>query len=217
VPHRAIAVIAVLAAATTPAAAAICKRCVVELPKTTDPIPLVVVLHGDREHAAAAAARWHAAVKQRSWALLALECPADRGCKDSFWQWDGDPSWVTDQIDAVAAQHKISNVVLVGWSGGASYIGWRATAWKVAAIVIHGGGMPPSSTDCAKQPPPVYFLVGDKNPLHGLAEHLRDYYTSCHAAVTWDLVSGADHGKEEAALTTKKAAAILDWALGAKH
>jgi predicted esterase len=215
VPHRAIAALVVLVA-TTSAASAACKRCVVELPAKKDPVPLVVILHGDREHANSAAARWHAAVKQRGWALLALECPAELGCKDSFWKWDGDPAWVADQIDVVAKQHAIdrAKIVLVGWSGGASYIGWRATAFaNVAAIVIHGGGMPPAAADCATTPPPVYFLVGDKNPLHGLAQHLRDYYQTCKAAVTWDVVANGDHGNEEAALTTTKAGAILDWAV----
>ena len=65
---------------------------VFEAPAGKDPVPLVVVLHGDREHAPAAAARWHSAVKNKGWALLALECPADQGCKDSWWRWDGDPT-----------------------------------------------------------------------------------------------------------------------------
>jgi poly(3-hydroxybutyrate) depolymerase len=208
------AVLALLVASR--ASAAPCKGCVVDTPAGSDPVPLVVVLHGDREHAPAAAARWHAAVKHKGWALLALECPHDLGCKDSFWKWDGDPAWVRDQIDAVAKVRAIdrAKVILIGWSGGASYLGWRAQAFgDVAAIVIHGGGMPPATDDCAAHVPPVYFLVGDKNPLHALAQHLRSYYDGCKADVTWDVIRGADHGKEEAALTAKKAGAILDWAL----
>lgn len=205
----------VVTLAATRVDAAACKGCVVELPPGNDPVPLVVVLHGDRELAPAAAARWHAAVKRRGWALLALQCPTDLGCKDSFWKWDGDPSWVHDQVAALATRRAIDphRIFVVGWSGGASYLGWRATAWAdvFAAIVIHGGGMPPSSDDCATHGPPVYFLVGDKNPLHALAEHLRDYVEACHQEVTWDLVRGADHGREEAALTPRKASAILDW------
>jgi len=187
---------------------------VVETPAGSDPVPLVVVLHGDREHAAAAAARWHVATAKKHWALLALECPSELGCKDSFWRWDGDPRWVRDQIDALAKQRAIDRdrIVLVGWSGGASYIGAHAQAWTdVAAIVIHGGGMPPPSTACSDRGPPVYFLVGDKNPLHALAEHLRDYFEGCKRKVTWDLIEGAEHGREETALTAKKAEAILDW------
>ena len=194
--------------------AAPCKGCVVELPAGTTPVPLIVILHGDREHAPAAAARWHAAVRQRGWALLALQCPADLGCTDSFWKWDGDPSWVRDQVAAVAATRAIDphRIYLVGWSGGASYIGAHATAWTTfAAIVIHGGGMAPADPACAAHGPPVYFLVGDKNPLHALAKELRDYFETCKHEVTWELVPGADHAREEAVLTPKKAGAILDW------
>jgi predicted esterase len=210
----------VMLASLTLCATASAGHDVIETPAGSDPVPLVVVLHGDREHAAAAAARWHGATKKKGWALLALECPRELGCKDSFWKWDGDPQWVGDQIDALAKHRAIdrARIVLVGWSGGASYIGAHAQAWNhVAAIVIHGGGMPPASDGCADPRPPVYFLVGDKNPLHALAVHLRDYFETCKHAVTWDLLAGAEHGREEAALTSKKAEAILDWALALGH
>ncbi len=187
-----------------------CRGCVLDAPDGKHAVPLVVVLHGDREHASAAAARWRAAVKKRGWALLAIECPADRGCKQSWWQWNGEPQYVLDQIDAV---HGIDpqRVYLVGWSGGASYIGYRAQAWhdRIAAVVFHGGGMAPAADDCTQLP--AYFLVGDKNPLYRLAVDLRVYFDRCEHDVVWDLVEGADHGKEEAALTAKKAGAILDW------
>src|SRR5438445_7393579 len=112
-------VVLVLTAATTAAAPQPpCKGCVLDVPAIEDAVPLVVVLHGDREHAAAAAARWRAAVKRRGWALLALECPHELACRDSFWQWDGDPSWVRAQVAAVAAGRAIDGkrVFLVGWS-----------------------------------------------------------------------------------------------------
>jgi poly(3-hydroxybutyrate) depolymerase len=184
---------------------------VVQLPDGKDPVPLVVVLHGDREKAAPAAARWKAAVAKRGWALLAIDCPRDLGCKDSWWQWDGDPSYVIDKVAALGARIDPKRVYLIGWSGGASYIGWRAKAWSAtfAAIVIHGGGMAPSDPGCADRP--VYFLVGDKNPLHKLAQQLRAYYEGCHAEVVWDMISGADHNHEEMALSVKKAGAILEW------
>lgn len=188
---------------------------VIDLPPGADPVPLVVVLHGDRQHAAAAAARWRRPVARRGWALLALDCPVKEGCKDSFWKWDGDPGWVFDQVAAVAKRRAIdpARIYLVGWSGGASYIGWRATAWSqvFAAVVLHGGGMPPAAATCPDRALPVYFLVGNKNPLHRLARELRAYFDACHEDVTWDLVAGADHAAEEAALTPRKAGAILDW------
>lgn len=185
---------------------------VLELPKGDDAVPLVVVLHGDREHAKPAAARWQKAVAKKGWALLAIDCPHELGCVDSWWQWDGDPSYVLGKIADVKKQRAISTVALVGWSGGASYIGWRAKEWTgIDRIVIHGGGMAPSSEVCAKILVPVYFLVGDRNPLHKLAIALRDHFLACKQEVTWDLVSGADHPHEEAALTPVKAKTILDW------
>src|SRR4051794_10269548 len=90
-----------------------------------DPKPLVVVLHGDREHAKQAAARWRKAVDKRGWELLALECPQDLGCKDSFWKWNGDPSWLVERVAAYRKAHDIdpNRIYLVGWSGGATYLG----------------------------------------------------------------------------------------------
>ena len=192
----------------------LCKGCILEMPTAdgTTKHPLVVILHGDREHAAAAAARWRAAIKKRGWGLLAIECPHGLGCKDSFWKWNGDPELIRAQVAAVPDVDP-ARVYLVGWSGGATYIGYQATAWAstFAAIVLHGGGGPPDSDDCASTKLPVYFLVGDKNPLHYRMKELRAYFEACKHDVTWDLVAGADHGREEAALTANKASAILDW------
>ena len=216
VPRLALSALVLVALAGAAAAgrppAAPCDGCVLAVPRADHPVPLVVVLHGDREHARDAAARWRGAVARRGWALLALECP----CKqDSFWQWDGDPAWVMKQVAAVEAQVAIdpARVYLVGWSGGASYIGWRAQAWApaFAAVVLHGGGIPPARGDCPAAGLPAYFLVGDRNPLHHLAKDLRAYLDACHEDVTWDLVRGADHDGERRALTARKAASILDW------
>ncbi|HEY0254472.1 MAG TPA: hypothetical protein VGC41_23250 [Kofleriaceae bacterium] len=183
------------------------------MPSAKAPVPLVVVLHGDREHANAAAARWRATTKKRGYALLSIDCPKELGCTDSWWQWDGDPQYVLDRIASIEKQVPISKTILVGWSGGASYLGMHAQAWSsVDAIVIHGGGVAPLSDQCTAGPP-VYFLVGTKNPLHHLAIALRDYFTNCKRELVWDVVADADHGKEAAALSPKKAEAILDWVL----
>lgn len=174
---------------------------------------MLVVLHGDREHASAAAARWRAAAKARNFALLSLECPKDQGCKDSFWKWDGKPSWVLEQVAAVTKSQSIDpkRIYLAGWSGGATYIGWHVQAWPevFAAIVIHGGGAAPSDATCVELP--AYFLVGDQNPLHHLVVALRDYYAACKQPFEWQLVKGGGHADEEAALTKRRALAILDW------
>jgi poly(3-hydroxybutyrate) depolymerase len=181
---------------------------------TRDAHPLLVVLHGDRESASTAAKRWRAAAKERGWEVLSLSCPRDRGCKGSWWEWNGDPQWIIDQIDALALPIDRSRIVLAGWSGGATYIGMHAQAWsdRFAAVVIHGGGQAPLADGCPAHALPAYFLVGDKNPLHGLAKDLHTYWRGCTDDVVWDLVRGGDHEREDRALDRKKALAILDWA-----
>ena len=178
-------------------------------------MPLVVVLHGDRETAAAATERWRAAVARRGWVLFGVQCPRDQGCIDSFWKWDGEPTWLLEQIAKVQATTKIDpkRVYLVGWSGGATYLGRHAQAWEaahVAAIVFHGGGHQPYDDACVTRLP-AYFLVGDNNPLHYLMKDLRAYFDRCKQDVTWDLVAGGDHDKEDRALDRAKADRILDW------
>jgi poly(3-hydroxybutyrate) depolymerase len=192
-----------------------CKHCTLDVPRSRDGnVPLLVVLHGDREHAPAAAARWRDAAKVRGWAVLALECPTDQGCKDSWWRWNGDPRWLVEQVAAVAKTAPIdpSRIYLAGWSGGATYLGMHAQTWSpgFAALVFHGGGHSPGG-DCPAQPLPAYFLVGDRNPLHSLVQDLRTWFDDCKQQFVWDLVSGGDHDKEDRALDRKKALAILDW------
>lgn len=202
----------------TPRPVAPCRQCTLDLPSKTDaPVPLVVLLHGDRQAASTLESWWTKAVLARGWALLSLQCPRDHKCVDSYWQWDGDPQWVFDQVAAVGKQVAIdpARTYLVGWSGGASWIGDRAQAWTpvFAAVVIHGGGIAPRDEGCPARGLPAYFLVGDKNPLHAYARELRAYFDACKADVTWDLLKGAAHDGEEDALTRSptKAKAILDW------
>jgi poly(3-hydroxybutyrate) depolymerase len=197
-----------------------CTGCTLDVPAKVDaPLPLIVALHGDREHAPAMAARWRAAAKARGWALLSLECPATDGCKTSWWQWNGDPAWVIAQVAAVQKTLAIdpARIYLAGWSGGATYLGMRALAWPdvFAAVVIHGGGQPPGTDACPPRALPAYFLVGDANPLHALAVDLRAWFDGCKQEVAWDLVKRGDHDNEARALTKAKATAILDW-LGAR-
>ncbi len=172
------------------------------------------MLHGDRERAASAAARWRGAAKLRGWAVLALQCPADQGCKDSWWKWNGEPAWIVEQVAAVthAAAIDPARIYLAGWSGGATYIGMHAPVWTTmfAALVFHGGGHTPA-TECPVVALPAYFLVGDRNPLHALMKDLRSWFDECHEDIVWDLVRGGDHDKEERALDRKKAVVILDW------
>jgi poly(3-hydroxybutyrate) depolymerase len=192
-----------------------CTGCALDLPTVREEdLPLLVVMHGDRETARAAAARWQSAVHE-GWAVLSLQCPRDRGCDDSWYKWGGAPSWVTEQVTKVTRTLRIDarRIYLAGWSGGATYIGMFATAWDpmFAAVVLHVGGQPPRSGGCPARPLPAYFLVGDANPAHGAAKALRAYFEACDQEVIWDLVPDADHEHEAAALDPGKVSAILAW------
>lgn len=192
-----------------------CKACTLDVPKRIPDAgaPLLVVLHGDRELASTSAQRWRAATKERGWVLLSLQCPVDEACKDSWWKWNGDPAFISAQIDRVAKRVKIdrTRIGLVGWSGGASFMGANANRLDYAGLVFHGGGMTGEETDCPPKPQRAYFLVGDSNPLHRLAIDLRKQFEHCKAEVVWDVIKNGDHDREDRALDRKKALLILDW------
>lgn len=195
-----------------------CEDCLVDAPNDRrEAVPLLVVLHGDHEQADDAMKRWRGAALDRGWAVLALTCPKDEGCKQSRWyRWNGDVDWVTQQVRKVQGQLAIdpTRIYLAGWSGGATYIGMNAHRWPslFAAAVYHGGGQPPLTTRaCPNNDLPAYFLVGDKNWAHPAAKRLRDYYERCNQTLVWDLLDGADHPAEDRALDHKKADRILSW------
>ena len=193
-----------------------CAQCVTSLPEGADPRPLLVLLHGDGETAQMMMGEWGRAAEARGVAVLALQCPRSEGCSaQSWWQWDRPvDGWLTAQVDAVRRQRAIDEhrMWVVGWSGGASYIGRRTQEFErtFAAIVIHGGGVPPASDVCPATRSGVFFLVGDANPLHALSERLHDHYTSCSNPTVWTLVHRADHQAERASLASHREA-ILDW------
>jgi poly(3-hydroxybutyrate) depolymerase len=191
-----------------------CDGCTALLPDSGRVVPLLVVLHGNHESASDAARRWRTVANKRGWGVLALQCPRERGCDDEgrWYRWAGHPSWIFEQLEHVKRADR-ERLVLVGWSGGASYIGMMAPAWqsRFDAIVFHGGGQPPRDDDAGCPSLPAYFLVGDKNPAHPAAVRLRDYWSKCGARMHWDLIEGADHAAEDRALDESKAHAILDW------
>ncbi len=194
-----------------------CAGCTVDLPPGSQEVPLLVVLHGNHESAAVAAKRWRGAALAKGWGILALQCPRAKGCDDDgrWYRWRGDPDWVVTQLREVAAQRPLdeSRIYLAGWSGGATYIGQQAPHWHrtFAAVVFHGGGQPPTGRTCPASELPAYFLVGDGNPAHPAARRLRDYWQDCGQDHVWDLLEGANHAKEAAALDDAKAAEILEW------
>jgi poly(3-hydroxybutyrate) depolymerase len=191
--------------------AAPCAGCALDVPRRHGRVPLLVIMHGDHERASDAADRWRHAARARGWAVLSLQCPCE---SESWYKWDGSPRWIRAQVDEVARKIAVDRdrIYLVGWSGGATYIGMNAAAWpdQFAAIVIHGGGQPPDDDACPSHLP-AYFLVGDRNPAFPAAKRLRTYLEACGQEVHWDLVEDADHHDEDAALDTNKAHRILGW------
>ncbi len=159
---------------------------------------------------------WGRSAEARGIGVLALQCPRSEGCtSQSWWKWGRYPEWLVQQTRAFGALRPVDpdRKWIVGWSGGASYIGsWtQELEREFAAIVIHGGGMPPPRGACpATAKAGVYFLVGDANPLHYLATRLRDHYDACGNDVVWTLLAHADHDGERRALAGHREA-ILDW------
>jgi poly(3-hydroxybutyrate) depolymerase len=190
-------------------------------PGGTTPVPLLVVLHGDWGHGPAELlGGWQGSALPRGVAVLSLQCPRDLGCKNSWWQWNGDPAWVNAQVDALAAkaQRPIDRdrVWIAGWSGGATYIGMRSQTFQrtFAALVYHGGGIAPFDSTCNVQASsaPAFFLTGTGNALHSHVVHLRQHHESCKDEVVWKVLPGADHPAEWKALEANSGT-ILEWLL----
>jgi poly(3-hydroxybutyrate) depolymerase len=197
-----------------------CTGCLASLPAGTEPRPLLVLLHGDGEGPATMLAAWETAAAARGIVVFAPACPRDEGCTSgSWWKWDGAPTWLLRQVDALAATRPIdrTRAWIAGWSGGATYVAWHTQELEraFAAIVLHGGGVRPRDAACASPRAAVYFLGGDANPLHYLTDDLRAHYALCGQELTWNVVPGADHAAERAALAPRREA-ILDW-LEAHH
>jgi poly(3-hydroxybutyrate) depolymerase len=195
-----------------------CAKCTLDAPtEATRPLPLLVVLHGNHEEGAVAAKRWKTVAIERGFVVLGLHCPRDAGCEDGKWyRWARTPIWIRDQVREVIRAMPIdqARIFAAGWSGGATALGMHAPELDrtFAAVVFHGGGQPPLTTDaCPTREMPAYFLVGDENPAHPAAKRLRAYYERCAHALTWDLLPGANHAREDKALDATKAAEILEW------
>ena len=195
-----------------------CENCTLDAPTVaTRPLPLLVVLHGNNETASVAAARWKDVAIERGFVVLGLHCPRTEGCEDGKWyRWESTPGWIKQQVNEVVHAMPIdrTRIFAAGWSGGATALGMHAQRLDrmFAAVVFHGGGQPPLGTDeCPAQQMPAYFLVGDQNPAHPAAQRLRAYYLRCAQELTWDLLPGANHAREDKALDREKASRIIDW------
>jgi MYXO-CTERM domain-containing protein len=174
----------------------------------TDPAPVVVLLHGDWGYGPKdLAAVFEPEAAKRGVTVVALACPKDEGCKGSFWQWNGSPAFLQRAVDALEHRRAVDRTRLwiAGWSGGATYLGWRTLEIEreFAAIAALGGGYPPKTTACAEARTGIFVLSGDKNPLHEHVKRLADYYRGCGDAVEWVGLPGADHDGEWRAIPAR--------------
>src|SRR5262249_39166969 len=122
------------------------------------------------------------------------------GCdSSSFWRWNGEPGWLGKAVDKGVRDTKAdtSRTWILGWAGGAAYVGYHLAALqpRYAAIVVVGGGS--RGGRCAKPKAlPILTISGDKNPHHDLMQITHARYVECGHAVTWKLLKGKDHDDE---------------------
>jgi poly(3-hydroxybutyrate) depolymerase len=181
------AMVASTALASSTSAPAICAGCTLDAPTHGQAMPLLVVLRAEHDEADRA---WRAPALGAGWAVLTL-----RG-------WDGEPSWLEEQVFAAARQQSIdlARVYLVGGEGGAAYIARHVQALSetFAAVVITGGGA--AMAACPDPELPAYFWVyADDRP----ARTMRASLEGCKQAVVWS----AAHGTLDKATATT----ILTW------
>lgn len=208
------------AAAEARAEATSCAGCVLLAPEGSAPAPLLVLLHGDEGSPTKIVGAWKKAAADAHVVLFAPRCPVSEGCRGSYWQWNGDPSWLLHQVELVEAAHAIDprRRYLAGWSGGTTYATFHFRSWfpTFAAVSLAGGGAPPASSECFARAggacAPVHYLQGDKNPLFSLAQGARTYIEGCGHEVAWELHAGADHAGEWRAYE-RETGAILAWLL----
>jgi len=180
------------------------------------PAPLMVALHGDGASTDLIVRMWKEPLERRGYLLLALRCPRDLGCENSFWRWHGDPAWIMAKVDAVEAAYSIdpARVYLSGWSGGSTYMGLSAPLLspRFAAINLNGGGVPPPSGACGQCKPPVYYFVGSKNPMLSLVKATADHFKRCGHELVWDLGMDMDHpGELQAIFAGPVAERVVAW------
>ncbi len=167
--------------------------------------PLVVALHGDNApayHKQFARSLAPAALRANV-SLFAPRCPRDLGCTTaSFWQWEmtrtHDPDWLGARVDEAIARYAADpkRVVAVGYSGGATYLGYYAPSHpdRFAAIAHVSGGSLFGVPACPSIKYPVLFFLGATDPMMPYTGPLRAYYDDCGGhEVVWKTERGVSH------------------------
>ena len=183
-----IAAIVVSAGATSAAPVPPCSGCTLDAPQGGDAIPMLVVLRGERDAAPRAADGWRAPARMNGWAVLTL----------ASWE-DREPSWVAAQVWGTARLLPIdlARVYLIGAASGAGYMARHVQelSQTFAALVITGGGAPPTESACPAQILPVYFLVDAGDPG---ARNFRGYLERCRQPIVWRTRRDVPHGAGDA-------------------
>jgi hypothetical protein len=189
--------VAVVAGTQVARAEAPCEDCVF-VPAESDGRPLVVLMHGDDQSAATIVDAFRDLARERDVALFAPQCPVKLGCdRDSFWRWNGNPKWLFGLVDDLVRTHDLDRrrVWLVGWSGGAGYLGFHlgSLGSRFAAVTFVGGASPGR---CTKRKLPIHMISGEDNPHHDLMKLTYAQLRRCGHRVTWKRLPGKDHDDE---------------------
>jgi poly(3-hydroxybutyrate) depolymerase len=233
--------IAVQGSATAGGGAAVrsewpCAGCIVEVPatyRTSRPPALLVLLHGDEGTPEQIAGMLGPVAMRRNMIVFAPQCPTADGCRvengaggvtDSWWHWlespdSYDDAWLGHQIDRVESAYAVDRrfIYLLGWSGGADYLGWYALqhSSRFAAAAYVAGGVP-YHPSCPSTRLAGYFLLGAADPRYRTGQPLavRSILSHCGDLTKVVVIPGADHVGTMLALTgSGYAANILDWLL----
>lgn len=211
-----------------------CPGCILELPasyRSTRPTPLLVVLHGDEGAPAAIASVFGPVTADRDVIMFAPQCPTALGCRlpdgsagstNSWWGWlqyspTYDDSWLGRQIARIEGAYDVdrSREYLLGWSGGADYLGWYALedSSRFAGAAFVAGGVP-YHPSCPTTHLAAYFLLGSADPRYQSGQPLavKSILARCGDPTKVVVIPGASHTATMLDLSTRRyAAAILDW------
>ena len=213
-----------------------CAGCLVEVPagyRRGHPAALLVVLHGDEGAPGLIANAFGPIASSHNMIMFAPQCPTALGCRfangtggdtNSWWSWlqysqTYDDAWVGDQVARIESAYDLDRTreYLVGWSGGADYLGWYAFQHSAsfAGAAFLAGGVP-YHPSCPATHLAAYFLDGAADPryLSGQPLQVRSILAHCGDKTKLVVIPGADHeGSLLAASSPGTATSIVRWLL----
>ena len=213
-----------------------CDGCIVEVPggsKPGRPTAVLVLLHGDEGAPSEIAGMIGPPALARNVIVFAPQCPAALGCRQllgsggytsSWWGWlqssqSYSDAWLGRQIALVESAYAVDgrSTYLIGWSGGADYMGWYALqhSAEFAGAAFVAGGVP-YHPSCPSTRLAGYFLFGSADPRYqtGQPATISSILARCGDAVKTVVIPGADHVGTMMALSQRGyAAKILAWLL----